>query len=138
MRAQEKTLIMIKPNAMKKNVIGNIIGRFEKAGLTVVAAQMKHLTRDEAGLFYLEHKDRPFYTELVGFMTSAPVMILAFQGEDAVKKARDLMGATNPAQAELGTIRKEFGDSVGENAIHGSDSTASAQREVRFFFDSTF
>ena len=135
---KEQTLCMIKPNAMKKNVVGEIIKRFERTDIRLAAAQMKQLTKDEASLLYIEHKDRPFYDELVTFMTSKPVLVIVLEGENAIKKVRDIMGDTNPANAEEGTIRKEFGDSIGENATHGSDSPKSAEREVRFFFDQTF
>lgn len=134
----EKTLVIIKPNAIKKNVMGDIIGRFEAAGLRLAAAQMKLLTRDEARLFYLEHKDRPFYDELVAFMTSGPVLLMAIEGEGAVLRCREIMGDTDPAKAKEGTIRKQYGDSLGENGIHGSDSLKSAEREVSFFFENTF
>lgn len=131
----ERTLSIIKPNAIKKNVIGNIISRFEKSGLKVIAAQMKQLTRDEAKAFYIEHKDRGFYNELVSFMSSAPVIVMVLEGSSAIQKNREIMGATNPAEAAPGTIRKDYGDSVGENAVHGSDSPKSAEREIKFFFD---
>jgi nucleoside-diphosphate kinase len=132
---KERTLSIIKPNAMKKNVTGNIISRFEKNDLAVIAAQIKTLTPDEAKTFYLEHKDRPFYGELVEFMCSGPVMLMVLEGEGAIDKNREIMGATNPAEAAPGTIRKDFGDSLGENAVHGSDAPKSAVREVKFFFD---
>lgn len=134
----EKTLTIVKPNAMKKNVVGDILRRFEENGLRLSAAQMKQLTIDEAKLFYIEHKERPFYSELVEFMTSHPVLLMVLEGENAVKKARDIMGDTDPAKASDGSIRKQYGDSIGENATHGSDSLKSAEREVRFFFDRTF
>ena len=135
MSTTERTLSIIKPNAMKKNVIGNIISRFEKNALKVVAAQMKQLTRDEARAFYIEHKERSFYTELVSFMSSAPVLVMVLEGKNAIQKNREIMGATNPTEAAPGTLRKDYGDSVGENAVHGSDSPKSAQREIKFFFD---
>lgn len=133
--AVERTLSIIKPDAIGKNIIGKIYSRFEKAGLTIVAAKMMHLTEEKAGGFYAEHKARPFYGELVAFMTSGPVMVQVLEGENAVALNRDLMGATNPANAAEGTIRRDFADSVGENAVHGSDSTTSAAREIEYFFD---
>lgn len=132
--AQETTFSIIKPNAIKKNVIGKIIQIFESGGLKVAAAKLTHLSRAQCEEFYAEHKSRPFFGELVAFMTSGPVLLMALQGEDAVNKNRDLMGATNPAQAKPGTIRALFGDNVGENAVHGSDSPTSAKRELALFF----
>ena len=132
--ATERTLSIIKPDAVAKNVIGEIYSRFEKAGLRVVAARMIHLSQEQAEGFYAEHKERPFFGDLVSFMTSGPVMIQVLEGEDAVIKNRDLMGATNPAQADAGTIRADFAQSIDENAVHGSDSVESAAREVAFFF----
>ncbi len=131
----ERTFGMIKPNAMNKNIIGEIIKRAESNGLKLIEAKIKQLTTDEAKLFYLEHKERPFYDELVTFMTSGPVMVMAFEGENAVDVWRTVMGHTDPAQAEAGTIRKDFGDSIGENAAHGSDAPGSAKRELSFFFE---
>ena len=125
----ERTLSIIKPNAM--HAIGDIIGVFEGAGLRVVAARMVQLSRAQCEEFYAEHRERPFFGELVAFMSSAPVMLLCLQGEGAVAKNRELMGATDPAEAAAGTIRKKYGQSVGENAVHGSDSLASAQRELK-------
>jgi nucleoside-diphosphate kinase len=133
--AVEQTFSIIKPNAIKKNSVGAIITKFEKAGLKVAAARLIKMDRRKAEEFYAEHKARPFFGELVDFMTSAPVMIMALSGENAVLKNREIMGATNPKDAAPGTIRKEFGDSVGENAVHGSDSQASAQRELALFFE---
>ncbi|EMR12389.1 nucleoside diphosphate kinase [Methylophaga lonarensis MPL] len=132
--ATERTLSIIKPDAVAKNVIGEIYSRFEKAGLRIVAARMIHLSQEQAEGFYAEHKERPFFGDLVSFMTSGPVMIQVLEGEDAVIKNRDLMGATNPAQADAGTIRADFAQSIDENAVHGSDSVESAAREVAFFF----
>lgn len=132
--AIERTLSIIKPDAVAKNVIGEIYTRFEKAGLQVVAAKMMHLTQEQAEGFYAEHKERPFFKDLVSFMTSGPVMVQALEGENAVLTNRDLMGATNPADAAAGTIRADFAQSIDENAVHGSDSVDSAVREVAYFF----
>ncbi len=132
--AIERTLSIIKPDAVAKNVIGEIYTRFEKAGLQVVAAKMMHLTQEQAEGFYAEHKERPFFKDLVSFMTSGPVMVQALEGENAVLTNRDLMGATNPADAAAGTIRADFAQSIDENAVHGSDSVESAAREVAYFF----
>jgi nucleoside-diphosphate kinase len=132
--AIERTISIIKPDAVAKNVIGDIYSRFEKADLKVVAARMLHLTQEQAEGFYAEHKERPFFGALVSFMTSGPVMVQVLEGEGAVLKNRDLMGATNPADAEAGTIRADFAQSIDENAVHGSDSTESAAREIAFFF----
>jgi nucleoside-diphosphate kinase len=131
----EVTFSIIKPNAMKKNAIGAIINKFESNGLKIAAAKMTQLTKQQCEEFYAEHKERPFFGELVSFMTSGPVLLMALSGENAIAKNREVMGATNPADAEAGTIRKEFGDSVGENAVHGSDSPESAQRELGLFFE---
>lgn len=132
--AIERTLSIIKPDAVKKNVIGKIISRFEDNGLRVIAAKMAHLTRAQAEDFYAVHRERPFYGELVDFMTSGPVFIQVLEGENAVLKNRDLMGATNPAEAAPGTIRADFAESIDANAVHGSDSAANAAVEVAFFF----
>ena len=132
--AVERTLSIIKPDAVAKNVIGDIVSRFEKADLKVVAMKMVHLSDEQAGGFYAEHKDRPFFKDLVSFMTSGPVVVQVLEGEDAVTKNRDLMGATNPADAAAGTIRADFAQTIDENAVHGSDSTESAAREVAYFF----
>lgn len=132
--ATERTLSIIKPDAVAKNVIGEIYSRFEKAGLSVVAARMVHLSQQQAEGFYAEHKERPFFADLVSFMTSGPVMIQVLEGEAAVIKHRDLMGATNPADAAPGTIRADFAQSIDENAVHGSDSAESAAREIAYFF----
>lgn len=132
--AQERTLSIIKPDAVAKNVIGKIYDRFESNGLTVIAAKMKHLTQAEAEGFYAVHKERPFFKDLVQFMTSGPVMIQALQGENAVLKNRELMGATNPKEAEKGTIRADFAESIDANAVHGSDSLENATIEIAYFF----
>jgi nucleoside-diphosphate kinase len=133
--AIERTLSIIKPDAVAKNVIGEIYARFEKAGLKIVAAKMLQLDDESAGGFYAEHKERPFYKDLIEFMTSGPVMVTALEGEGAVMLNRDLMGATNPAEAAAGTIRAEYAHSIDANAVHGSDSTTSAAREVSYFFN---
>ncbi|WP_395946567.1 nucleoside-diphosphate kinase [Caedibacter taeniospiralis] len=132
--AIERTLSIIKPDAVAKNVIGEIYTRFEKAGLKVIAAKMKQLSAQEAGEFYAVHKARPFYNDLVKFMTSGPVMIQVLEGKNAVIKNRELMGATNPKDAAPGTIRADFADSIDANAVHGSDAIETAQVEVAFFF----
>lgn len=130
----ERTLSIIKPDAVAKNVIGEIYSRFEKAGLTILAAKMKHLTREEAEGFYAVHKERPFFSALVDFMISGPVMIQALEGDNAIAKNRDLMGATNPQEAEAGTIRADFADSIDANAVHGSDAPETAANEIAYFF----
>ncbi len=132
--AIERTLSIIKPDAVAKNVIGQIEGRFEAAGLKIVAMKMLQLDDELAGGFYAEHKERPFYRDLVGFMTSGPVVVQVLEGEDAIDKNRELMGATNPQEAEEGTIRADFAESIDANAVHGSDSSESAAREVAYFF----
>ena len=132
--AIERTLSIIKPDAVAKNIIGKIYSRFESNGLTIVAAKMLHMDDVKAGGFYAEHKERPFYAELVEFMTSGPVVVQVLEGERAITKNRELMGATNPADADEGTIRKDFAESMGKNAVHGSDSPASAEREIAYFF----
>lgn len=132
--AIEQTLSIIKPDAVSKNVIGKIYSRFEEAGLTVLAAKMIHLSQEQAEGFYAEHKARPFFKDLVSFMTSGPVMVQVLSGENAVLLHRDLMGATNPKEAAPGTIRADFAKSIDENAVHGSDSVESAAREVAYFF----
>ena len=129
-----RTLSIIKPDAVAKQVIGQIYARFEQAGLRVVAAKMAQLTREQAEGFYDIHKDRPFFADLVNFMISGPVMIQALEGEEAVQKNRDLMGATDPKEADAGTIRADFADSIDANAVHGSDSADNAAREIAFFF----
>ena len=135
--AVERTLSIIKPDAVAKNVIGQIISRFEQAGLRVVAAKMVQLSQSDAEGFYAEHKERPFFKDLVAFMTSGPVVVQVLEGEGAVLKNRDLMGATNPKEAATGTIRADFAESIDANAVHGSDSTTSAAREVAYFFAET-
>lgn len=132
--AIERTISIIKPDAVAKNAIGDIYARFEKAGLSIVAARMIHLTQEQAEGFYAEHSERPFFGALVSFMTSGPVMVQVLEGENAVLTNRDLMGATNPVDAEAGTIRADFAESIDENAVHGSDSTESAAREIAYFF----
>ncbi|MFP5439965.1 MAG: nucleoside-diphosphate kinase [Gammaproteobacteria bacterium] len=134
--AVERTLSIIKPDAVGKNVIGEIYTRFEKAGLKVVAARMMHLSQAQAEGFYAEHSARPFFRALVDFMISGPVVVSVLEGENAVLKHRDLMGATDPKKADKGTIRADFAASIDENAVHGSDSTASAAREIAYFFSS--
>ena len=135
--ALERTLSIIKPDAVAKNVIGEIYARFEKAGLKVVGAKMKHLSRKEAEGFYAVHRERPFFNALVEFMISGPVMIQVLEGEGAVLKNRDLMGATNPKDAAPGTIRADFAQSIDANAVHGSDSLENAAIEIAYFFAST-
>ena len=130
----EKTLSIIKPDAVKKNVIGEIYSRFEKAGLKIVQAQMISLTQEEAEGFYEVHKERPFFNDLVSFMISGPVMIQVLEGENAVSLNRELMGATNPKEADVGTIRADFADSIDANAVHGSDSLENAAIEIDYFF----
>ena len=132
--AIEQTLSIIKPDAVKKNVIGEIYSRFEKAGLKIIQAQMIELSKEEAEGFYEVHKGRPFFNDLVSFMISGPVMIQALEGENAVLKNRELMGATNPKEAELGTIRADFAESIDANAVHGSDSLENAKIEIDYFF----
>ena len=132
--AIERTLSIIKPDAVAKNVIGESYSRFEKAGLRIVAARMEHLSAEKAGEFYAVHKERPFYQDLVDFMTSGPVMIQALEGEDAIAVHRGVMGATNPADAAPGTIRADFAQTVDENAVHGSDAAETAKAEIEFFF----
>ncbi|MFT5085290.1 MAG: nucleoside-diphosphate kinase [Lentisphaeria bacterium] len=135
--AIERTLSIVKPDAVAKNIIGKIYSRFETAGLKIVAAKMMHMSEDSAGGFYAEHKERPFYGELVEFMTSGPVVVQVLEGENAVALNRELMGATNPGNAAAGTLRKDFADSLGRNAVHGSDSSVSAAREIAYFFDNS-
>lgn len=134
--AVERTLSIIKPDAVAKNVIGEIYTRFEQAGLRIIAAKMVNLSREQAEGFYAEHKERPFFNDLVAFMTSGPVMVQVLEGENAIAKNRELMGATDPKKADAGTIRADFAQSVDANAVHGSDSPESAQREVSYFFSS--
>ena len=132
--AIERTLSIIKPDAVAKNVIGKIVSRFEAAGLKIVAAKLVHLSRNEAEQFYSVHKERPFFKDLVGFMISGPVMIQVLEGEGAILKNRDLMGATDPKKAAPGTIRADFADSIDANAVHGSDAPETAAAEISFFF----
>ena len=133
----ERTISIIKPDAVAKNVVGEIYSRFEKAGLQVVAAKMKHLSKSEAEGFYAVHAERPFLNDLVEFMTSGPVMIQVLEGENAVLKNRELMGATNPKEAAPGTIRADFAESIDANAVHGSDSLENAAIETAYFFSAT-
>ncbi len=132
--ATERTLSIIKPDGVEKNLIGEIYRRFEAAGLTIVAARMMHLTREQAGEFYAVHRERPFYGDLVAYMTSGPVIVQALEGEDAIAKNREIMGATNPAEADPGTIRADFAKSIEENVVHGSDGPDTAKVEIAFFF----
>ncbi|QDK41980.1 nucleoside-diphosphate kinase [Bacteriovorax stolpii] len=131
----ERTFSIIKPNAVADNNIGNVIARFEKEGLRIAALKLTHLSKEKAEGFYIEHKERPFFGSLVGFMTEGPVVLMVLEGENAVEKNRKIMGATNPAQAEEGTLRKLYAKSIEANAVHGSDSLASAEREINYFFD---
>ncbi|QVL55439.1 MAG: nucleoside-diphosphate kinase [Simkaniaceae bacterium] len=132
---KERTLSIIKPDAVSKNYVGDILARFEKAGLKIIAAKMKHLSRADAEGFYAVHKERPFFKDLVDFMISGPVMISALEGEGAIAKNRDLMGATNPKEAAPGTIRADFAQSIDANAVHGSDGVDTAKTEISFFFN---
>lgn len=131
----ERTFSIVKPNAVADNNIGNIVARFEKEGLRIAAIKLTHLSKEKAEGFYIEHKERPFFGSLVGFMTEGPVVLMVLEGENAVEKNRKIMGATNPAQAEEGTLRKLYAKSIEANAVHGSDSQASADREINYFFD---
>lgn len=133
--ANELTLSIIKPDAVAKSVIGEIYSRFEKAGLDIVAAKMAQLSREQAEGFYAVHKARPFFNDLVSFMISGPVMIQVLQGENAISKNREIMGATNPKEAAPGTIRADFADSIDANAVHGSDSAETAKQEIAYFFE---
>ncbi len=135
--AVEQTLSIVKPDGVAKNLIGEILSRFEKAGLRIVGARMAHLTKDEAEAFYAVHRERPFYNDLVRYMTSGPVMIQVLEGEGAIDKNRKIMGATNPADAEKGTIRADFAESIEQNVVHGSDAPDTAAREIEFFFGAT-
>ncbi|WP_274571218.1 nucleoside-diphosphate kinase [Neisseria leonii] len=130
----QRTISIVKPDAVAKNVIGQIYDRFERNGLKIVAAKMKHLSKEEAEGFYAVHKERPFFADLVAFMTSGPVMIQVLEGENAVAKNRELMGATNPKEAAAGTIRADFAESIDANAVHGSDSEENAAIEIAYFF----
>lgn len=132
--AIERTFSIVKPDAVAKNLIGAIYGRFESAGLKIVASKMVHLSREQAEGFYAEHSERPFFKALVDFMTSGPVMVQVLEGEDAIRRNREIMGATNPADAAPGTIRAEFAESVGENSVHGSDAPETAAVEIAYFF----
>jgi nucleoside-diphosphate kinase len=133
--AIERTFSIIKPNAVEKNVVGEIITRFEQRGLRLGAAKLTRLSREKAEGFYIEHKDRPFFQSLVHFMTSGSVLLMVLEGENAVALNREIMGATDPAKAAAGTLRKDFADSIEANAVHGSDSLKSAEREIAYFFD---
>ena len=135
--AVQRTLSIVKPDAVGKNHIGEIYARFEAAGLKIVAAKMLHLSEAQAKAFYAVHAERPFYLELVNFMMSGPVMVQVLEGEDAIAKNREVMGATNPAEAAAGTIRKDFAESVEANAVHGSDAPETAAQEIAFFFAGT-
>ena len=132
--AIERTFSMIKPDATRRNITGKIIDRLESAGLRVVAQKRVHMTKAQAEAFYAVHRERPFYEELTAFMSSAPVVVQVLEGEDAVARNREVMGATDPAKADAGTIRKEFAISIGENSVHGSDSDENAAKEIGFFF----
>jgi nucleoside-diphosphate kinase len=132
--AIERTFSIVKPDAVAKNLIGKIYSRFEEAGLKIVASKMLHLTREQAGEFYAVHKERPFYNDLLDFMTSGPVMVQVLEGERAISRNREIMGATNPQQAAPGTIRADFAETVDENAVHGSDGPDTAIAEIEFFF----
>ncbi|HIF17923.1 MAG TPA: nucleoside-diphosphate kinase [Cycloclasticus sp.] len=132
--ALERTFSIVKPDAVAKNVIGQIYARFEQAGLKIIASKMLQLSREQAEGFYAVHKERPFYNDLVEFMMSGPVMVQVLEGENAILKNREVMGATNPAEADAGTIRKDFADSIDENSVHGSDAPETAAEEIKFFF----
>ncbi|HLB52438.1 MAG TPA: nucleoside-diphosphate kinase [Chlamydiales bacterium] len=134
---KEQTLSIIKPDAVAQNMIGNIIEYFEREGLSVVAAKMKSLSLDEAKTFYAVHKERPFFQELVDFITSGPVFVMVLQGDNAIMRNREIMGATDPTQAAPGTIRADFATSIERNAVHGSDSAKTAKSEIEFFFKTT-
>lgn len=133
----ERTLSILKPDAVAKNVVGEIIARLEKSGLKVVAARMQHLTNAEAEGFYAVHRERPFFKDLVSFMISGPVVVMVLEGDNAVLRYRDIMGATDPKKAAAGTIRADFADSIDENAVHGSDSLENAKNEIAYFFRTT-
>ncbi len=133
----ERTLSIVKPDGVAKNLIGNVYSRFEKAGLRIVAARMTHLTRAQAEGFYAVHRERPFFKDLCAYMTSGPVMIQVLEGDDAVSRHRDIMGATDPKKAAPGTIRADLADSIEENIVHGSDSAENAAREIAYFFSDT-
>jgi len=131
---KERTLSIIKPDGVKKNLIGEVISRFEKAGLQIVAAKMMHLKKEQAEGFYAIHRERPFFKDLVSFMSSGPVMIMVLEGDNAINKNRMIMGATNPKDANAGTIRADFANSIDENMVHGSDAQETAKTEIAFFF----
>ncbi len=133
--AIERTFSIVKPDAVKRNLIGKIYDRFEQAGLRIVASKMLHMDAEQAGGFYAVHKERPFYNDLVAYMTSGPVMVQVLEGENAIKKNREVMGATNPAEAAPGTIRADFAESIEANAVHGSDAPETAATEIAYFFD---
>lgn len=133
--ALERTFSIIKPDATKRNITGKIIAKFEDAGLRIVAQRRIHLSREEAESFYGVHRERPFFNDLVAFMTSGPVVVQVLEGENAIAKNREIMGATNPAEADEGTIRKEFAESIEANSVHGSDAPETAAEEIAFFFD---
>lgn len=132
--ALERTLSIIKPDAVAKNVIGAIVNRFESSDLRIVAQKMMHLSKEQAEGFYAEHSERPFFGALVEFMTSGPIVVMVLEGEDAVRKNREIMGATNPAEAAAGTLRADYAETIDENAVHGSDAVESAAREISYFF----
>ncbi len=134
MMALERTLSIVKPDVVKKNQIGEVLARLEKAGLKIVASKMVHLTSERAGSFYAVHKERPFYKDLVDFMSSGPVLVSVLESENAILKNRDVMGATNPSEAAPGTIRADFAESIDANAVHGSDGPVTAKEEISFFF----
>lgn len=134
--AKEQTLSILKPDSVRKNQIGQILSRFEKAGLKIISAKMLHLSKTQGEQFYAVHSARPFYNDLVNFISSGPVLVLVLEGENAITKNRDLMGATNPAQAAPGTIRADFAESIDQNAVHGSDGPETAKSEIDFFFKS--
>ena len=132
--ALERTFSIIKPDATRRNITGKVVAKLEEGGLRVVASKRIHMTKDQAGGFYAVHKERPFFGELVDFMTSGPVVVQVLEGEDAIARNREIMGATNPADAAAGTIRAEFAESIGENTVHGSDGPDTAKEEIAFFF----
>ena len=133
--AVERTLSIVKPDGVQKDLIGEVCRRFEQGGLHIVGIKMLHLTQEQAKRFYVVHKERPFYPDLVNYMTSGPVIVQVLEGEDAIQKNREIMGATNPAEADPGTIRADFAASIEENVVHGSDGSDTAAQEISFFFD---
>ena len=133
--AQERTLSIVKPDGVQKNLIGEVYRRFESGGLQIVASKMLHLSREQAEQFYAVHKERPFFADLVGYMTSGPVVVQVLEGDNAIARNREIMGATNPSEADPGTIRADFAASIEENVVHGSDATETAAVEISFFFD---